>query len=144
MTVERLVPQGVLETVLEVADLERATSFYRDALGLEEIQRWGEPRPGVWLEIGQNQALGLWPARSGGPGVGIHNGRGGSHVHFALHVERGSLSAWIARLKHAGLEVEGPISFGPVNHSIYVDDPDGNVVELADWATDWGGRPVNR
>ena len=144
MTDEPLLTCGLLEMVLEVADLERSASFYRDALGLEEVERWGEPRPGVWLKIGENEALGLWPARSGGPGVGIHGGRGGAHVHFALHVEPGSLDAWMARLQGAGLEVEGPISFCPVNRSIYVDDPDGNVVELAEWAQDWGRERVRR
>ena len=54
------------------------------------------------------------------------------------------VDAWMARLQGAGLEVEGPISFGPVNRSIYVDDPDGNVVELAEWAQDWGRERVRR
>lgn len=130
--------------VLEVADLERAVTFYRDHLNMAEIERWPDPRTAVWLEMGQNEALGLWPPGSGGPGVGIHGGRGGGHVHFALYVEPGSLDAWAARLRAAGLTIEGPVSFGPNNRSLYVDDPDGNVVELADWVTDWGGKPSQK
>jgi len=142
MTGDRFTPGGLLELVLEVANLERSVHFYRDSLGMEEVVRWGVPRPGVWLKMGENQALGLWPPESGGPGVGLHGGRGGAHVHFAVHVEPGSLDTWLAKLLAAGLEVEGPIAFGPRNRSIYLDDPDGNVVELAEWASDWGGSPV--
>jgi catechol 2,3-dioxygenase-like lactoylglutathione lyase family enzyme len=132
----------MLEFVLEVADLERSATFYRDKLGMTEVERWHGPRPGVWVAMGTNQVLGLWPAKSGGPGVGLYDSRGGTHVHFALYVAPGTLDTWIAKLRTAGVEVKGPVDFGPGNRSIYVDDPDGNVVELAQWAHDWQGRPV--
>jgi catechol 2,3-dioxygenase-like lactoylglutathione lyase family enzyme len=136
-------PRGMLELVLEVADLDRAVAFYRDYLGMKEVERWGEPRPGVWLAMGIHQALGLWPATSGGPGVGLYDSRGGVHVHFALHVKLGTLDSWIAQLRAAGVEVRGPVDFQPGNRSIYVVDPDGNVVELAEWAHDWQGVSVS-
>lgn len=136
--------RGLLELVLEVADLELSVAFYRDHLGMAEVDRWPEPRPGVWLALGTNEALGLWPTKSGGPGVGLHGGRGGTHVHFAVFVEPGTLDAWTARLREGGVPVEGPVQFGPHNRSLYVDDPDGNVVELADWGRDWGGEPITK
>lgn len=133
--------RGLLELVLEVADLDRAVGFYREILGMREVVRWGSERPAVWLELGPHQVLGLWPAASGGPGVGIHGGRGGSHVHFAYFVAPGTLSAWKGRLQAAGQPVEGPVDFRQ-GSSIFVDDPEGNVVELADWPRDWEGKPV--
>lgn len=135
-------PRGLLELVLEVADLDRSVSFYRDLLGMREVVRWGAKRPAVWLELGEHQVLGLWPASSGGPGVAIHASRGGAHVHFAVYVTPGTLGEWKDRLQAAGLEVQGPVEFDQ-GRSLFVDDPDGNVVELADWPRDWGGQPVN-
>jgi len=38
--------------------------------------------------------------------------------------------------------VEGPIDFSHGNRSLFVSDPDGNVVELADWNVDWAGEVV--
>ena len=130
--------------MLEVGDLDRSVAFYREVLGLVEIERWPEPRLGVWLSIGRNAVLGLWPPKSGGPGVGIAGARGGEHVHFAIYAAPGSLLSWKARLEEAGRRVEGPVTFGHGNQSLFVDDPDGNVVELGDWTVDWAGEPVNR
>ena len=134
--------RGLLELVLEVSDLESSVAFYRDVLGLPEIERWPPPRLGVWLSMGRNEVLGLWPATSGGRGVAIAGSRGGSHVHFAIYVEPGSLLHWQLQLQQAGLPVEGPIQFAHPNRSLFVADPDGNVVELADWTVDWAGEKV--
>ncbi len=132
----------MLEMVLEVSDLERSVSFYKDCLGMAEVQRWEAPRPAVWLSMGSNQALGLWPPKSGGPGAALYNSRGGEHVHFAMYIAPGTLDAWLKKLRAHGLDVKGPVEFGPGNRSIYVDDPDGHVVELAEWTHDWNGEPV--
>lgn len=134
--------RGLLELVLEVSDLEKSVAFYRDILGLREVERWPPPRLGVWLAMGRNEVLGLWPPASGGRGVAIAGSRGGSHVHFAIYVERGSLADWQQRLGQAGFKVEGPIQFARSNRSLFVDDPDANVVELADWTVDWAGQAV--
>lgn len=135
--------RGLLELVLEVADLQRAVRFYRELLGMSEVTRWGEERPAVWLRMGVNEVLGLWPRSSGGAGVAIHGSRGGEHVHFAVYVEQGSLKSWRERLELEGLEVKGPVPFSQ-GDSLFVTDPDGNVVELADWSRDWEGKPARK
>ena len=129
--------------MLEVGDLERAVEFYGGLLGMRQVVRWGVRRPAVWLELGDHQVLGLWPPSSGGPAVALHGSRGGTHVHFAFFVGPGSLPEWQQRLEAAGLTVEGPVEFQH-GSSLFVDDPDGNVVELADWPRDWEGKPVSR
>lgn len=134
--------RGLLELVLEVSDLEKSVAFYRDLLRLPEVERWPPPRVGVWLSIGRNEVLGLWPSASGGPGVAIAGSRGGSHVHFALYVEPGSLASWQERIEQDGIKVAGPIEFAHGNRSLFVEDPDGNVVELGDWIVDWAGQKV--
>jgi catechol 2,3-dioxygenase-like lactoylglutathione lyase family enzyme len=134
---------GLLELVLEVNDLDRSVAFYRDVLKLDEVERWHQPRAGVWLSLGRNGVLGLWPPESGGPGIGIAGSRGGAHVHFAIYVDRGTLPEWKSRLEAAGHAVEGPVTFGHGNASLFVTDPDGNVVELGDWTVDWADQPVS-
>lgn len=128
---------GLFELTLEVADLAAAERFYHDLLGLPVVARWAPPRSATWLAIGGEGFLGLWPHATGGA-VAIHQGRGGAHVHFALRVPPGALDALQARLEAAGCPVEGR-DFGGGNRAIYLDDPDGNVVELTERVTLWDG-----
>ena len=132
---------GLYEMVLEVADLAAAETFYGEVLGLPVVNRWGKERPAVWFGLGNGGFLGLWPAESGGK-VAIHQGRGGAHVHFALRVPRGTLDALQARLESLEYVVE-PYRFADGNRDIYIDDPDGNVVELTELVRMWDGTPVN-
>ena len=133
-------PVGLHEMVLEVADLDAAERFYRETIGLPVITRWTDERKAVWLDLGDGAALGLWPAATGGAAA-IHNGRGGSHVHFALRIPQGSLEVFRSRLEGQGYDVE-QFDFDDGNRSLYLDDPDGNVVELMDAVVDWAGRPI--
>jgi catechol 2,3-dioxygenase-like lactoylglutathione lyase family enzyme len=133
-----------MEIVLEVRDLERSLRFYRDALGMPEITRFGADRPAVWVKAAPGTYLGLWTAQAGGPGVGVYGSRGGAHVHLAFLAPAGSLAAFEARLRAAGVEPAGWMDFGPGQRSLFVEDPDGNVVECADWAHSWEDLPVER
>ncbi|CAN5751003.1 MAG: VOC family protein [Thermomicrobiales bacterium] len=133
-------PRGLHEMVLEVADLETSTRFYEDVIGLRIVQRWGKDRPAVWFDMGDTAALGLWSAKAA---IGaLANGRGGVHVHFALRLPRGSIDAVQARLESFGYEVLR-IEFDDGNCSVYLDDPDGNCVELMDAVVDWSGAPID-
>ena len=133
---------GISELVLEVADLDAARAFYRDALGFEETL-YGEGAEGrYWYLIGDTARLGLWTEQ-----IGLAGGRGGAHVHYAFHVEDGEIDRLLERLGDRGVDIEGPIQLGP-GRAIYVTDPDGNVVEF--WSQDIaayakgareGGRP---
>ena len=139
---ERPMPAiGLFEVVLEVADLAAAERFYRDVIGLEVAARWGEERPAVFLAMGREGFLGLWPRETGGARA-IHGGRGGAHVHFAVRVPRGTLETIQTRIEALGVPVEGGWEFGPGDRAIYVDDPDGNVVEITERAKLWDGRPA--
>lgn len=133
-----------MEIVLEVGDLERAAHFYRDVLGMPEVARFSPDRPAIWVKPAPGTYLGLWTARAGGPGVGIHGSRGGAHVHLAFLVPAGALEGIAARLRAAGIAPSGEVTFDPDQRSLFVDDPDGNVIEFADWGTSWEGLPVER
>ena len=70
---------GLNELVLEVADLDAAVRFYGEVLGLP-VQRRSDER--AWFLVGERSRIGLWS-----PQVGIAGGQGGTHVHYAMHVD---------------------------------------------------------
>ncbi len=133
-------PTDVHELVLEVRDLEASTQFYEEVIGLKVITRWKGVRKAVWLDMGDTSALGLWPPETGGAQA-IANGRGGVHVHFALRIPQGSIDAVQARLQALGYVTER-VTFDDGNRSLYIEDPDGNCLELMDAVVDWSGAPV--
>ena len=119
---------GVSELVLEVVDLEASERFYADVLGLPVVERWPE-REAIWVMAGERTRIGLWR-----PQVGLFGGRGGIHVHFAMHIPADRYDAAVAHMRGQGQEVvehEFPGYGG--SRAAYVDDPDGNVVELWTW-----------
>ncbi len=119
---------GVNELVLEVVDLERAVRFYTEDLGLPLVERWPH-REAAWVMAGERTRIGLWR-----PQVGLAQGRGGVHVHFALHIDDVGYDALVTRLRERGHEVEEHV-FDTYEESraAYVTDPDGNVVEFWTW-----------
>jgi catechol 2,3-dioxygenase-like lactoylglutathione lyase family enzyme len=117
---------GVSELVLEVADLEAAEAFYSGVLGLPVVERWAD-REAIWVMAGGRTRIGLWR-----PQVGLAGGRGGVHVHFAMHIEEADYDAAVALLLDRGQDVE-EIAFDGAGRAAYVTDPDGNVVELWTW-----------
>jgi catechol-2,3-dioxygenase len=132
-------PVGMHELVLEVADLEVSETFYREVIGLNVVSRWTGERKAVWFDAGDTVAIGLWTKETS---IGaLHNGRGGAHVHFALRIPKGSVDAVESRLKALGYETTH-IDFDDGNISVYVNDPDGNCVELMDARVDWSNNPI--
>ena len=118
---------GVSELVLEVVDLEAAERFYGEVLGLPVVERWPD-REAIWVMAGERTRIGLWR-----PQVGLAGGRGGLHVHFAMKIEEPDYDAAVARLRERGQEVEEIQFSDGRGRAAYVDDPDGNVVELWTW-----------
>ena len=119
---------GVNELVLEVVDLDAAEHFYAGVLGLPVVERWPH-RDAVWVMAGMQTRIGLWR-----PQVGIARGRGGVHVHFAMHIDDADYDGAVGRLRDHGCEVS-EMTFDDYSNSraAYVTDPDGNVVELWTW-----------
>jgi len=117
---------GVSELVLEVVDLEASERFYSEVLGLPVVERWPE-REAIWVMAGERTRIGLWR-----PQVGLHGGRGGIHVHFAMHIAAERYDAAVAHLRGQGQQVVEQ-AFNNRGRAAYVDDPDGNVVELWTW-----------
>ncbi len=119
---------GVSELVLEVVDLAAAEEFYAGVLGLPVVDRWPD-REAIWVMAGDRTRIGLWR-----PQVGLENGRGGVHVHFAMHIAEADYDAAVARLKERGAYgEEHAFATYEASRAVYAEDPDGNVVELWTW-----------
>jgi glyoxylase I family protein len=119
--------------VLRVADLERVQAFYRDVLGCAEVRRQDEIGL-VQLRAG-SAMLDLVPVdgklgRVGGAAPG-REGRNVDHVCF--RVEPFDPDAIRAHLAAHGVDA-GPVEsrFGAEGEgpSIYLNDPEGNTIEL--------------
>lgn len=123
---------GVNELVLEVIDLEESVRFYTEVLGLPLVERW-DNRDAVWVMAGDRTRIGLWR-----PQVGLAGGRGGVHVHYAMHLPEESYEAAVERLRGNGLDVQEEVFEEDRGRAAYVTDPDGHVVEL--WTWDVGGH----
>lgn len=112
---------------LKVADLERALSFYRDVLGFEVKQRYGDQA--VFLSAsGYHHHIGLntWESRGGShPGPGVT----GLYHAAILYPSRHELAKALQRLVEHGIAIGGAADHG-VSEAIYLDDPDGNGLEL--------------
>ena len=116
---------GLVEMTLEVRDLAALERFYVDAFGLRVLKREDDR---VWLALGDHARLGLWL-----PGEKEFGDEGGRHVHYAMSAAPGGLDALTERLRAAGHDVRGPEEHPGGDRSLYVEDPEGNVVEVWDF-----------
>jgi catechol 2,3-dioxygenase len=130
---------------LKVSDLDRAVGFYRDVLGFEETTRIGDQA--AFLSAGgyhHHIGLNTWESKGGSPPPPGSTGL----FHFAIrYPTRAALAKALKRLVDAGVPLSGASDHG-VSEAIYLNDPDGNGIELyrdrprEDWKTDADGNVV--
>jgi catechol 2,3-dioxygenase len=112
---------------LKVADIERSLAFYRDVLGFEVQQRWGDQAAFISAG-GYHHHIGLntWESRGGSPPPPGTTGL----YHIAIrYPDRATLADALRRLVEARVPLDGATDHG-VSEAIYLRDPDGNGVEL--------------
>lgn len=119
--------------VLTVASIDATIAFYTDVLHMT-VQRFGTPeKPRVALCFG-NQKINLHQADAI-PDPNVLKPTPGS-ADFCLITET-SIDAWIAHLTAHNVEIiEGPVNrTGAIGAicSIYIRDPDLNLVEIANY-----------
>ena len=128
---------------LKVADLNRALSFYKDLLGFEITQQYGDSA--VFISAGgyhHHIGLNTWHSKNAGPAPV----RAAGLYHIAiLYPTRKDLAAIFKRLTDAEYPLTGASDHG-VSEAIYMNDPDGNGVELycdrpkEEWPKDVAGN----
>jgi catechol 2,3-dioxygenase len=113
---------------LKVANLERSLAFYRDILGFEITQWYGEDA--VFLSAGgyhHHIGLNTWMSRNAPPAP--RNAAGLFHLAI-LYPERRDLAQALRWLLDANYPLDGASDHG-VSEALYLRDPDDNGVELA-------------
>jgi catechol-2,3-dioxygenase len=116
---------GICELTLETGDVGSLERFYREVFGWRVLSREDDR---VWLGCGERTRLGLLS-----PGEKEFGDRGGRHVHFALASSPGRLDRVRESLSRHGVEFRGPVEHEGGDRSLYVEDPEGNVVEVWDF-----------
>ena len=112
---------------LKVADIDRSLDFYVGLLGFEITQRYGENA--VFISAGgyhHHIGLNTWHSKNGPPAP--LNSAGLYHIAI-LYPERKDLSIAIKRLLDENYPLTGASDYG-VSEAMYLNDPDGNGVEL--------------
>lgn len=112
---------------LKVADLDRALDFYCGVLGFELQQRLGDDAAFVSAG-GYHHHIGLntWHSRGGLPPPSGSTGL----FHVAIrYPTRRALAVALRRLAESGVSLSGASDHG-VSEALYLDDPDGNGIEL--------------
>lgn len=125
---------GIHHCSIKVTDMERAVRFYREVLGLQEIEIPSTFSPaGIhvhWLMLGDEQ-IHLMPSDERD-----HE----SSRHFALHVD--DAQAAREHLKSHGVEFRETTEI-PGADRIFIHDPDGNLIELIQWKQPYRNIPIN-
>lgn len=123
----------ILETSLNVADLERSERFYQDTFGFEtflgdhRMVAMGVPGEGVLLLFLTGGSL--QPSPTPGGVIPPHDGRGVQHVCFAIPLA--SLDDWVRHLDRCGIALESRVVQTHGGTSLYFRDPDGHSLEVA-------------
>ncbi|MEX1021388.1 MAG: VOC family protein [Litorilinea sp.] len=121
--------KGLAEIVLWVQDKTAAVQFYSELLGLPVISP--PTLPNVFLQVGEGHTgvpqmivlVPLPPDRADQP-------RQGQLHHLAFELPARDFDAQVERLLAAGYQPRGGKHPVLAARTIYVDDPDGNEVEL--------------
>ena len=112
---------------LKVSDLDRAIAFYSGVLGFEIQQQYGDQAAFISAG-GYHHHIGLntWHSKGGSPAP--KNSTGLFHTAI-LYPTRRDLAVALKRLIDAEYPLTGAADHG-VSEALYLDDPDGNGVEL--------------
>ena len=122
--------QNLFEVHLSVADLDRAITFYRDAVGFRLAHREPERQAAFfWIGAAGNAMLGLWSAGSAPQRIASHTAFRAS-LDDVIAAPRTLRAAGITPLDFDGRPTDQPIVFAWMPAaSVFFRDPDGHLLE---------------
>ncbi|WP_428644929.1 VOC family protein [Roseibium sp.] len=124
---------GILETAVYVNDMEAAHAFYAGVLGLprmvagERLYAY-DAGPAQVLLVFHRGHTGEDVVTAGGTVPG-HDTTGRSH--FAFRISQDALQPWRDYLAEQDVIITSEVVWPAGGTSLYFNDPDGNVLELA-------------
>jgi catechol 2,3-dioxygenase-like lactoylglutathione lyase family enzyme len=122
--------RGLAEVVLMVQDIQASVAFYRDILGLQVVSP-AEFKGSVFLQAGSGRPyitnmVVLAPAKAGTPPFAkpqaLH--------HIGLEVDDEAFDDLVAKIESHGIEIRTGKHPLFSSRTVYINDPDGNEVEL--------------
>ena len=125
--------RGILETAVYVNDLEKAHAFYAGVIGLERMVT-GDRLFAYDAGLGETLlvfARGRTAEDTETPGGVIPGHHSEGPAHFAFKIAPEDVEPWRAHLEGSGVAIRSTVIWPAGGTSLYVDDPDGNVVEFA-------------
>ena len=123
--------KSIDHVTLVVKDLDQSRKFYVEGLGMREVPRPGFTFPGLWFQAGPTQ-IHLIGEHVGGCPAGNplpEQFRTSRSHHFAFLVD--DVEAAYARAQELGMKIVSPPKARPDGFvQVFLNDPDGHVVEL--------------
>lgn len=114
----------LIETHIEVKDVEKSLTLYKKLIPHKDILRWADGKVAA-LVLDDGSAFGIWEKGH----KGIYDGLAGQKTHFAFQIEKQEYKNYVARIKELDLE--------PLEHdwnngykSVYFFDYDGHQGEF--------------
>jgi lactoylglutathione lyase/glyoxylase I family protein len=116
---------GIAHACYVVKDLDKAEAFYRDVLGLKsafDFTSESGHRFGVYLHVGHRTFIELFE------GGGERGESTGSYRHLCLEVD--DIRGVVESIRAAGTEVSDAKLGSDGSYQAWLNDPDGNRIEL--------------
>ena len=123
--------QGIVETCINVSDVDRAGEFYQSLFGFEMMKadhRFCAFRVGQDVLLLFAKAGSEKPTKVSGGMIPPHDTQGAGH--FAFAIPHDVLDHWRVRLREKEIKIESEVHWELGGASLYFRDLDNNLLEL--------------
>lgn len=126
---------GLAHVAIKVTDLDRSLDFYVNKLGFPEMLRLYNDNGSTWLvylRITDDQYLEVFPGAENDRAPGW-NANGMNHMCLAVE----NIAGLVKQIEAAGIPLLMPLKLAlDGNWQAWIEDPDGNRIELMEMAAD--------
>lgn len=114
----------LIETHIEVEDVEKSLELYTKLIPYKSILRWAEGKVAA-LVLNDGSAFGIWQKGH----KGIHDGMAGTKTHFAFQIDKDEYETYVNLIKECELEAL-EYDWDSGHKSVYFFDYDGHQGEF--------------